>query len=211
METRIVRINPFVQPEMVEAIASVYQQSFGGEPWNEGYLCPVCAKTFALTFNGKTCPMCAERSRTVLLVEHWPKSKIVSDFYREMQKRDPVCFAALADGKVVGFTWGYSVNVDPDLDTHLDAPNLHQLIEGDFFYLDECAVTPSHQRKGWGKWLVSCIIQESRWERFLLRTMNDSPMCNLIKHKGGRIVQHISRNRVIMRLLTAKSTRAQEP
>jgi len=188
---------------MVEAIASVYQQSFGGEPWNEGYLCPVCEKVFGRTPSVKICSACAEQSQAVLVVEYWPMSKVISDFYREMRKPNPICVVAHSDEEVIGFAWGYRVFANTDLDKHLDAPNLHQSLHGDFFYLDECALVPASQGKGIGKLLVSYIFREQRQRQILLRTMNNSRMCNLIKHMGGEILQHISRGRVIMRLLTS--------
>jgi GNAT superfamily N-acetyltransferase len=198
----ITTINPFEQSQMVEAIASVYQQSFGGEPWNEGYVCPVCEKMFALKLGVKTCPACTEKSQTVLVVEYWPMHKIITDFYREMRKPDPICVVARSNEEVVGFAWGYRVSANPDLDEHLDAQNLHQSLHGDFFYLDECALVPACQGKGVGKLLVSHILREQRQRQIILRTMDDSRMCHLIKHLGGEILQSISRERCIMRLAT---------
>ncbi len=200
---RINIVEPFKQLALVEAITSVYQQSFGGEPWNEGWLCPVCEKVFALSHSDKTCPECSKHSRTVLLVEYWPRNKVVSDFYHEMQKPDPICVVAQSDEKVVGFAWGYRVCVSPDLGQQLDAPDLHLSLKGDFFYLDECAVVPSCQGTGVGKLLVGYILEVQQQSQVLLRTMNDSRMCSLIKNMGGEIVQHISRGRVIIRLYTS--------
>jgi GNAT superfamily N-acetyltransferase len=197
---QIIRINPFEQPETVEAVAAVYQESFGGEPWNEGYLCPVCERVFARTSGMRICPACREQSRTVLVVERWPMSTIISDFYREMEKPDSICAIAQSDGQVIGFSWGYRISADPDLDRHLDAPDLHKSLQGDFFYLDECALMPSWQGRGIGKLLVNYILCEQRQKWVLLRTMNDSRMCNLIKHMGGEIIQYISRRRIIMKL-----------
>ncbi len=200
---KIKKIKPFSQPEIVEAIASVYQQSFGGEPWNEGHLCPVCGKVFPSTYDAKTCSACAEQSKLVLLVEYWPTSKVVSDFYCEMKKPEPICVISQIDDQVIGFAWGYRLSVNPEFDSRLDAPDLHKSLEGDFFYLDECALVPSHQGRGIGKMLVNRIFREQRQKRALLRTMNNSRMFNLIKHMGGETIQYISRGRVIMKLLTS--------
>ncbi len=200
----IIKIDPFDQPSVVEAIASVYQQSFGGEPWNEGYLCPICGGVFASTPILKICPRCIEESRNVLVTEYWPMNKIISDFYREMRKPNAICVVAPSDSDttIVGFAWGYRVSANVDLDDHLEAPGLHQSLHGDFFYLDECALTPSHQGRGVGKLLVNQIFHEQQHGRVLLRTMDSSRMCNLIKNMGGKIIQNISRSRVIMQLIT---------
>jgi len=199
---KIRKINPFTQPQMVEEIASVYQQSFGGEPWNEGYLCPVCKKIFARAPQIETCTVCRERSQIILMVEYWPISKIVSDFYSEMQKPDPICVVAQLDEVVIGFAWGYRVSANPDIDEHLDAPNLNQSLCGDFFYLDECAIVPNYQGKGIGKLLVFRILREQQQKQILLRTMDNSRMCSIIKNMGGETIQKISRGRIIMKLLT---------
>lgn len=198
----IIKINPFEQPAVVKAIASVYQQSFGGEPWNEGCLCPHCESVFASTPILDTCPKCIGQSKRVLMVEYWPMAKIISDFYREMRKSNPICIIAQSNEEIVGFAWGYEVSVSADLDDQLDAPGLHRSLHGDFFYLDECALMPSYQGKGIGKSLVKQIFLEQQQGRVLLRTMDNSRMCNLTKNMGGEIVQHIPRSRVIMQLLT---------
>lgn len=197
-----IRIDLFGQPETAQAIALVYQQSFGNEPWNEGYLCPECGKMFALALGVKKCPACLEQSQNVFVVEYWPINKIVSDFYREMEKPESICVVAQdqADG-IVGFAWGYRVSANPDIDKHLDAPDLHQSLQGDFFYLDECAVRPDYQGRGIGKLLTGHIFREQKQKQILLRTLDGSRMCNLIKHIGGETIQSISRGRVIMKLI----------
>ncbi|MBI5152847.1 MAG: GNAT family N-acetyltransferase [Parcubacteria group bacterium] len=190
---KTMRINPFEQPQIVQAIAMVYQQSFGSEPWNEGYICPVCEKVFARTFSHKVCPACAERSEVVLVVEYWPIGKIISDFYREMKKTNPICIVAQSDEKTIGFAWGYQVFANPDLDEHLDAPDLHKSLHGDFFYLDECAIAPAFQKKGIGKLLVGHIFREQQQGQILLRTKDNSQMCNLIKNMGGNSSAYLTR------------------
>lgn len=199
--TEIMLVKPFEQPRMVEAIASIYRQSFGGEPWNEGYVCPVCSAIYALSCDIKICVNCAGDSKNVLLVECWPLQKVVTDFYTEMSKSDPVCIVAQADKNVIGFAWGYRVSANPDLDMHMEAHDLHHSLEGDYFYLDECALSPKHQGCGIGKLLVRHIIREQSHVEVLLRTMNNSRMCSLIKNMEGEIIQHVSRGRVIMKLL----------
>jgi GNAT superfamily N-acetyltransferase len=199
----ITAISPFKQPEVVEAIASVYQQAFGGDPWNEGYLCPLCGSVYARVTGIKVCPACTQGSREVLVVEYWPKSIIVSDFYREMCKPDALCLVAYLKSEIIGFAWGYRVFVNQEYDSYVEAPNLHKLLQGDFFYLDECALVPEYQGKGLGTVLAKHIFREQKERRVLLRTMNSSRMCTMVQHAGGEIVQHISRGRVIMQLLTS--------
>ncbi|MCR4260829.1 MAG: GNAT family N-acetyltransferase [Candidatus Colwellbacteria bacterium] len=188
--------NLFSHSEVIEGIVNIYQQAFGGDPWNEGYVCPVCEGVFALKDGIEKCPTCAEKSRSVLLVEYWPKSKVISDYYREMMKMGSLCIIAGEGDVPFGFAWGYKVTTSPELDQALDAPGLHTIIEGNFFYLDECAVIPSHQGKGIGKLLMHRVVLAR--PRVLLRTMDGSKMYRLVLHMGGKMVQHISRGRVIM-------------
>lgn len=196
---QITNINPFSQPDMVQGVVSVYQESFGGEPWNEGYLCPVCEKAFANKEKMEYCPACAGESKLVLLAEYWPTSKVLAEFYREMGKPGPVCVVAKEDERVIGFAWGYMISSNPNLDERLDAPGLHQWLQGDFFYLSECAIAPAHQGKGVGKLLVRRIFEGHRPERILLRTKNESRMHRLIAGMGGEVIQRISQDRIIMR------------
>ena len=196
-------INAFSQTSMVKAIAKVYQLSFGGEPWNEGYMCPICSKGFPRTLDKKVCDVCVENSREILLIDYWSMNKIITDFYREMSKPDAKCVVVQNVDLVVGFAWGYRITMNPEIDKHLDAPNVHtRLNHDDYFYLDECALLPSNQAKGIGKLLVSYIFQQQTQKQVVLRTKNNSRMCSIIKQMGGRVIQHISNDRVIMTLQT---------
>lgn len=191
----IVKIDPFGQSAKVKAIALAYQQAFGGEPWNEGYICPVCEKVFARVPSIETCSVCGD-----LVIEYWPIAKIVEDFQREMNKTDALCIVAMEQESVIGFAWGYRVSVDHTLDEHLDAPDVHRLLHGDFFYLDECALVPEYQGKGIGTVLVEQIFFQQPFKHVLLRTMRDSRMFSIVRHKGGNVVLSITRGRVIMTL-----------
>lgn len=196
----ILAIKPFESPDTVREIADVYRKSFGGPPWNEGYLCPVCGRSYPLSTNENTCTACAEPSRSILLVERWPISRVISDFYHEMKKPDPICVIARSDTRIIGFAWGYSVISGSDLDTHLDAPGLHESLCGRYFYLDECAVDPDYQGQGVGKMLFRDILGRKDEDRVILRTKNCSPMFHLTEREGGRTIRHISDERVIMHL-----------
>ncbi len=201
---KIINVRPFAQSQMVAKIAEVYQQAFGDKPWNEGLICPICGSLFSRNLFSEICPKCVVQSKEVLLVEYWPMSKIINDFYQEMNKPLSVCIVALIGKDVIGFAWGYQVNVNLELEVNLEAPGLHRLLcePVSYFYLDECAVLPTYQGRGLGKLLVKNILRQQALSRVILRTMDDSRMCDLIKKMGGKIVQNVSRNRVIMQLAT---------
>jgi GNAT superfamily N-acetyltransferase len=194
------RIDPYKKSHRVAAIAEVYRRAFGGDPWNEGYRCPVCATVYSFRDSRKFCPNCAKESREVLLVEHWPLSSILSDFYREMSREGSLCLAALEDRTIIGFAWGYQVVAGPELDQHLEAPGLSvQLRPGSrYFYLAECALRPDRQGMGFGKRIFAALLRELEEGSGLLRTLNNSRMYAVAKSHGASVVQEISRDRVIM-------------
>ena len=179
----------------VNGIIDVYRAAFGNAPWNEGYKCEACESVFPMGISAPTC--CKSCGGT--LVEFWPAEVVLSDFQKEMKKPKAVCFVALENSSVVGFVWGYEVKREVSLSTYLDAPDVHTcLTEEHYFYLDECAVEPTMQRKGAGKLLIKEILSKQECEHILLRTLNDSPMRAIISKFGGSILQHSSRERVIM-------------
>lgn len=191
-------INPFQQHEVVESVVSVYQKVFGGEPWKEGYKCPICEKEVPLSFGSRTCPACSGSGKFILLIESWPTSKVVSDFYREMGKSEALCLVVKEKEDVIGFAWGYKVNITHETDMYLDAPGVHKLVTGEAFYLDEVAVSQEYQGGGIGKKLVREIFSAQKHKTILLRTLADSPMFYLTKNIGGKVILNISRGRVIM-------------
>lgn len=197
---KIEMVSVFNKPDMVKSIVSVYQEVFGGEPWNEGYKCPVCGSVFSLAHADETCPICKEQNKHILLVEYWTKSKVTSDFYNEMKKPESLCLIAKESEKIIGFIWGYQISINQEIDTYLEAPELHKIESGEFFYLDDVAVLPQYQGKGIGTGLIKQIIGYQSQNRIMLRTLDNSTMFYLTKKIGGKTVLSISRDRVIMTL-----------
>ncbi len=196
----IKKIKPFTQMEIVTEIVSLYQETFGSSPWNEGYKCPVCGLIASLSYQSKICPACLEQDRRILMIEYWPKSKIISDFYSEMRKPKALCLVAQEKNKLIGFAWGYEVMLNQEFAIYLEAFSIHEILSGKFFYLDEVAVGPRYQGHGVGKKIIKQIFAEQTQPKILLRTLDNSQMFNLIKHLGGEIILNISRERVIMAL-----------
>lgn len=192
------QVDPFSDPETVRGIIAAYQRTFGGEPWNEGYLCPVCGEIFPLACTNVLCASCARRGKSVLLVEHWPVGKVTSDFYREMEKPESLCLVAQDDDRVIGFIWGYKIVVDEHLDDYLESPGLSRLIGGTFFYLDDAAVVPEYQCRGVGKTLVKEMLRIQPEKNVLGRTLAGSRMFRILTDLHGKTVLGITRNRVIM-------------
>ena len=196
------KINPFGDFVAVKAIVKIYQQAFGAEPWNEAYVCPVCKTIVPARPILEFCPECAEFGQKILLTEYWPTSKVISDFYSEMMNADAICVVVRIGKKIIGFAWGYKLAANPDIDQKLEAPGLNNLLDGGYyFYLDECAVAPAYQGQGFGKALSKYIFQEEGLKQILLRTKKDSRMYKITEGLGGEVLQNISRERVIMKLV----------
>lgn len=190
---------------LVRGLVKVYKEAFGGEPWNEGYKCPLCEAIFPLSFTETICPLCRNNdNKQIKLTEYWLTEQVLADFYAEMAKPGAICVLDCSqvdsNWPVCGFAWGYDLTVNLVTEQNLESPGLSNLITGTFFYLDECAVLPSYQSQGRGKVLLEAIFSRQPHRRILLRTLMDSRMCRMIQHMGGEIVQQISRNRVIMQL-----------
>jgi ribosomal protein S18 acetylase RimI-like enzyme len=175
MNINIRQIEPFSDSETVRGIVEAYRRTFGGEPWNEGYVCPVCGDAFPLAEARALCPPCAARGRLVLLVDYWPASKVTADFYREMMKPEALCLTAKEGDRVVGFIWGYRIVADEHVDDYLEASGLSRLVSGEFFYLDDAAVIPEYQRKGIGKELVARMLRAQPQKNILGRTLDQFP------------------------------------
>ncbi len=199
MNISVQQFRPFSYPETVRGIVAAYQHAFGGEPWNEGYVCPVCDALFPLSEERETCGGCAKFGKAVLLVERWPTGRVMSDFYREMMRPEALCLVAKNEfEKVVGFIWGYRIAANEHIDEHLEAPGLSRLITGEFFYIDEAAVIPEYQRQGIGKRLVAQMLKAQPEKNVLARTLDQSQMFRILTDFGGKTVQKIMGNRVIM-------------
>jgi len=198
-------LSPFSQPDDVIGVALVYQKAFGSSPWNEGYICPVCGTTFADESGlWDYCTYCRDSAGyLVKILRCWPIHKILTDFYQEMLRPEAVCLIMKDRYGVIAFAWGYEVEVNKSLDKYLEAPKLHKLVKGNFLYLDECAVIPKQQNKGCGKKLMSSFIQKAQEinRNILLRTLKGEVMYRLVKNFGGKTIQNISKERVIMKIV----------
>lgn len=198
----ICKVKVFEEPETVKTIAQIYQAAFGGSPWYEGQICPICRYTVGLDLPMKFCEKCYSKdNRKILMVEFWPEAKVISDLYQENSNEGSICLGALWRYQIVGFAWGYQIETDLETLEKIDAPNLLNVIPfGVYFYLDECAVLPQFQGLGAGKKLVEYIVKKQPHDKIILRTLKDSPMHHLIQKRGGKELLLISENRLIMSL-----------
>lgn len=180
----------------VSSIVSLYQNIFGHEPWGEGYRCPVCNARYERSHKGRTCEACEPRY-IILLVEYWPRSRVLENFYTEMVKPQATCLLAKSEEGIVGFAWGYTILMSEEESLRLEAPGLHHKFYKDFFYIDEVALTSVYRGKGIGTHLVSALA-DSRKLDIMWRVLRDSPAHKIMQKMGGSVVQDLSDGRVLM-------------
>jgi ribosomal protein S18 acetylase RimI-like enzyme len=145
------------------------------------------------------------------MIEYWPISKVISDFYAEMAKPDSFCLTA-GDKQVIGFVWGYRLESTPEVALYLEAPGADEIIKRsysgtkmDFLYIDEMAVSPKYQGQGVGFELITNVFYRYPREIIYLRTLENSAMFKLVTKMDGRTILKISKGRVIMELLIPDS------
>ena len=199
---KIFKFNPFTQPELVQKIALVYKETFGGAPWNEGYKCPVCAVNLPLQVEEKICPFCLQEGKSIHLVNYWPVDQILSDFYQEMSRPESICLAVEVGSAIVGFAWGYQIVLNQETEEYLGSSGLCEKFKDQvFFYLDDVGIKPDTQCKGFGRKIIEQIFAQQKEKNILLRTMEVSQMFHLIKKMGGEKIYSISgSNKIIMML-----------
>jgi ribosomal protein S18 acetylase RimI-like enzyme len=145
------------------------------------------------------------------MIEYWPISKVISDFYAEMAKPDSFCLTA-GDKQVIGFVWGYRLESTPEVALYLEAPGVDEIIKReysgtkiDFLYIDEMAVSPEYQGQRIGFDLITNVFYRYPQEILYLRTLENSAMFKLVTKMKGKTILKISKGRVIMELLIPDS------
>ncbi len=128
----------------------------------------------------------------------------MDDFYKENTKKNAVCLVAENQGQVLGFVWGYGMELTAENALRIEAPEL-RIIWGEVFYLDECAVLPEFQGQGVGKPMVKKILSEQPYDIMILRTLEGSVMQRLIESLGGEKIMTITKGRIIMKIVKTTS------
>jgi GNAT superfamily N-acetyltransferase len=203
MEVRKVKV--LSEPFTVWEIAGVYQTAFAHEPWLEGYRCPLCNSVFGFTAHLSLCPNCRKEDMLINLIEYWPISRVITDFYTENTKENAICLVAEEDGSAVGFAWRYRFDISPSTEVKISATGLSKIYMRSVFYLDECAVLPKLQGQGIGKTLIQEILKKQPYDIMILRTLEGSLMQKLIEGLGGEYILPVSEGRIIMKIIKNES------
>ena len=189
--------DPYQHPKVVKDMVAVYRSVFTEHPWNEGLQCPKCRAMYHRRTRMEFCGSTDCKMLSVLLVEPWTVSRVTSDIYRETTTDGAKCFLAYRRKRLVGSAWGYPKTISEKLAQELDAPGLHEQLQGTYLYVDEVAVLPKHRRNGIATRMFAKII-EGEGAKVFLRTHKNSPMRTLGEKAGLKVIQSISLDRVMM-------------
>lgn len=155
MSIQFVKFSPRDNPDYLAQLVECFRNVFAEAPWNELLKCSKCGLYWGI----KHLPVLAENHYLhcgVDLVDYWPRVRVLHDIQHEVTK-DASCWLAIADDKVVGFTWGYPIRVDDlsgKLKTALDVHSFGLNNSSIVIYQDEVGVVSEYRNKGIAKELV---------------------------------------------------------
>ena len=91
--------------------------------------------------------------------DFWKPEEVILDIRRELNLPNARAFLALADGSVVGFSWGYSVD-SKAMQKIADNDKLNFLFTDNstVFYIDELGVNVKYRGQGIGKSLSRSLL-----------------------------------------------------
>ncbi|MBI5306653.1 GNAT family N-acetyltransferase [Candidatus Wolfebacteria bacterium] len=149
-----VKFNPHHNNNLLESLIACYQSVFADEPWNEWKKCQICGAQWGINdrknleaLNFHHCAEC--------VIDFWPSEVVRNDIYKEIMSMSS-CWLALSDLKVIGFCWGYPIQIN-ELEKKLKLPNFansllsHFRNECNVAYQDEIGVLRQYRQKGIAK------------------------------------------------------------
>ena len=171
-----ITIRPFTWEDLTP-LAQCYAcgRIWADTPWNEWLKCPKCPadqNNFGVTFKGRNCPKCGSK-----LTSFWKVQDVENDIKTQLGKAFAKGYLALKKSQIVGFTWGYPVEIKitisvPTLDLTVPvnsnlAPSLasdqRDTLKGyTAGYIDEVGVRPAFRGKGIGARLTWEIVEYFR-------------------------------------------------
>lgn len=137
-------------------MASVYKDAFGGPPWFERFVCPICG---AYERSQGECPNCGKEPMN----EAYPTDYLVKDYFPQMvAKFTPGCFITATDqnGVLKGFSTGGYTTLESLVATKYDSNSqiLRSIAERTkirpgtgLFYDNETCIDPKYQKQKIGR------------------------------------------------------------
>lgn len=94
----------------------------------------------------------------------WKQDEVLMDIQEQLKKEAAMLVAAVKEGKVVGFTWGY--RVDKKLMETISNSNLLSFLfeppSKSVFYIDELGVDKRHRMHGIGGKITKSIMKQTK-------------------------------------------------
>ena len=109
-EIPFVRYSPHGSNHLPTAqLVECYRDVFADEPWNEWLKCSKCSVYWGTKDRGLLASM-NFRHCDAPLTDFWPRDQVISDLHHEITP-EASCWLAMDGGTVIGFCWGYPINV----------------------------------------------------------------------------------------------------
>jgi hypothetical protein len=170
----------------LKAIALLYAEVFGGEPWNEVWRCSSCGGFFGLNLTQKMPSPCCSQP----LVAAYPEKETIEYINDELTKPFAQKRLFYAEGQLVGFAWGYQIPNTAYLakekwsrsrqtqEKIINAIGQYIDVNSPLYYISEVGVSPLFRRNGIGLQLTRSLLEQglSLVGPVIFRTNWASPM-----------------------------------
>jgi hypothetical protein len=179
------QISGLEKPKL-KAIALLYAEVFGGEPWNEVWRCSSCGKFFGPDLSLKTPSPCCGQPLSAAYPEEETIAYVNGELAKPLAKKD----LFYVEGQLAGFAWGYEVSSTISLAKEKwpqSKETQQRVIKGlgqyvnvnsSLFYISEVGVSPLFRKNGIGFQLTQNLLKEglSLEKPVVFRTNWASPM-----------------------------------
>lgn len=182
-------------------VVRCYQAVFADSPWNEWKKCPKC-KQYWGTKDSELLKSWKFRHCDGDLIDFWSQEKVISDLRHEITKKTS-CWVAMDTGKVIGFCWGYPIEVS-ELEQKLQTSLGEQTKEKRIGYQDEVGVLAKYRNHGIAKKMVYnrlCDFIDQNLNYGIVRTRRFPEASTTFvwyKRLGYKILSEYSDGRVIL-------------
>lgn len=106
---RYLRFDPNRNTTLTSQIVGCYQEVFAEEPWDEWKRCSVCGQKWGLGEKSAVQSLGFEHCDKPV-VDYWPADQIQAELLADIE-RGASCWLALDGDQVIGFCWGYPLDL----------------------------------------------------------------------------------------------------
>lgn len=147
------------EAHLTAQIVEIYKDVFSDDPWNEWLQCPECHRYWGVKDATEVVALGYEHCGQSL-IDYWQRSQVYKDITGEVQRDQSSCWLAMDGSKVVGFCWGYAMNI-PDFNSKVNLDVDYSVIGVDnnptviIAHQDEVGVIADYRKQNIAKQLVS--------------------------------------------------------